>query len=413
MRRFALLLVPLLLASAACGGQTAASATITVGAIYPVSGSQAAGGRDEWNGVQAALAVAKRSGALGDRNLVLKLVPVETPQGAADAVDRLVDQDHVSVVIGTYGSTLSEAAAARADQRRVVYWETGAVADGITLKKHYVFRTVATGSTLGRTAVEFVSKVLMPAAKLQPGQAKAVILHVNDVYGESVATGEQQRAAQLGIQVVESVAYDPAAFNATTLAQRLAADKPDYLFDVSYLDDGIAVWRAILDQGVKLRAAVGTSSAWCMPAFGQALGNQAIGVYAADKPDDGVSPGVLDPEGRSLLAQARAAYAALSGKPSMPISAVAGFVGGWTLFHDVIPGVSGELTADQVRAAAYRVDVPYGREINGGGVQFSLSDTYNGGQNRRAAAVVGQWQAAGVMKVVYPSGYASADPLMN
>lgn len=413
MRRLALCLLPLLLAAAGCAGPTASQPALTVGAIYPVSGPQAQGGKEEWAGVKAALAVARQSGVLAGRTILLKLVPVETPQAAAAAVDRLVDQDHVSVVIGTYGSTLSDAASARADQRQVVYWETGAVADGITLKKKWVFRTVATGSTLGRTAVEFASRVLIPAAKLQPGEARAVILHVNDVYGESVAAGERQRAAQLGIQVVESVAYDPGSFDPGRLAQRVAADGPDYLFDVSYLDDGIALWKAILSQNVKLRAAVGTSSAWCMPAFGQALGAEAIGVYAADKPDDSVNPSVLDPDGRALLAQARAAYASLSGKPAMGIPAVAGFVGGWTLFHDVLPSVGPDVTPDQIRAAAYRVDVPYGRAINGGGVQFALSDTYNGGQNRRAAAVVGQWQAAGVMRVVYPSGYAAANPIMS
>lgn len=408
-----LLLAALLPAAAGCSGQIAGASAepIVIGAVYPVTGPQADGGKEEYNGLRAALEVATRTGALGNRTVKLKLAPAETPGGAIQAVDRLIDQEHVSVIAGTYGSTLSEAAAARADERRTVYWETGAVSDGVTRNKKYVFRTVSTGSNLGRTAVEFTSKVLIPAARIQPAQARAVIAHVNDVYGNSVAAGEVARAQQLGIPVVDNVGYDPASFDPHALALRIKNARADYLWDVSYLEDGVALWNAVLAEKVPLRGAVGTSSAWCMADFGRRLGAGAIGVYAADKPDDAISPAALDPDGRSLLAQARGAYSLLTGQHTMPIPAVAGFVGGWALFHDVLPQLNGSVTADSVREAAFRVDVPYGRSINGGGVQFAPTDVGNGGQNRRAAAVVGQWQGVNDMRVVYPAGYAQADPL--
>jgi len=85
---------------------------------------------------------------------------------------------------------------------------------------------------------------------------------------------------------------------------------------------------------------------------------------------------------------------------------VAGFVGGWTLFHDVLPKVSSSVNAETIRLAALRVDVPVGDSINGGGVKFVGAGALDEGQNTRAAAVVGQWQAVGVMKVVYPPAYA-------
>jgi hypothetical protein len=90
----------------------------------------------------------------------------------------------------------------------------------------------------------------------------------------------------------------------------------------------------------------------------------------------------------------------------MDIPAVAGFVGGWTLFHDVLPNVHGQLTSDSIRAQALNVDVPVGDSINGGGVKFAGPGALDEGQNTRAAAVVGQWQAVGVMKIVYPPAYA-------
>jgi branched-chain amino acid transport system substrate-binding protein len=130
-----------------------------------------------------------------------------------------------------------------------------------------------------------------------------------------------------------------------------------------------------------------------------------VGVYAADKPDGEINPAALSPAARALLAKAQAEFART--KTPLDIPAVAGFVGGWTLFHDVLSHVSGQLTSESVRAAALEVDVPTGDSINGGGVKFGADGSLDAGQNTRAAAVIGQWKAVGVMKVLYPAAYAT------
>ena len=406
MRRLAAAAIALgVIAACSSPAPSSSPGALVIGAIYPLSGSQAPGGTEELNGLRAALSVARAEGALGNRQVQLQVMPVETPAGAAAAVDRLIDQYHVQVIAGTYGSTLAEAAAARADARHTVYWETGAVSDGVTENRHWVFRTVATGMNLGRIAVQFTARVLVPAAGTAP--TSAVIVNVNDVYGRSVADGEVAEAAAAGIRVAARVEYDPGAYDAAAVARSVAAAGANWLWDVSYIDDGIAIWRQVVGQGVPLRAAVGTSSAFCMAQFGRLLGAQAVGVFAADKPDGTINPTALSPAAAALLARARSAYGS-----ELTIPAVAGFVGGWTLFHDVLPRVPAALTADAVRTAALEVDLPAGAAINGGGVKFA-ADGVNAGQNLRATAVVGQWQGVGVMKVVYPAGYAAATPILT
>jgi branched-chain amino acid transport system substrate-binding protein len=343
--------------------------------------------------VQAALRV---SGA----NARLQVIDATTPQAAAAAVDTLVKTYHVPAIVGTYGSTLSAAASARAEELKTVYWETGAVADPITAQRHYVFRTVATGGALGRMAVTFTHNVLVPRYGLS--KARAVVVRVNDIYGRSVGAGEEELARSLGIEVVDVIEYNPNAYDADVIAARLASDRADFLWDVSYLDDGVAIWKAVLRNHVSLKGAIGTSSAFCMPAFSELLGAGSIGVYAADKPDSDVSEAALSESGRDLLSRAKAAYGG-----NMDIPGVAGFVGGWTLFHNVLPGVDGAVNAESIRLAALKVDVPSGDSINGGGVKFAGVGSLDEGQNTRAAAVVGQWQAVGVMTVVYPPAYAT------
>ena len=392
-RRLALAALILLLA-AACSESAPSSHQLVLGAIYPLSGPQAQGGKRELAGVQAALRV---SGA----DVRLQVIDATTPEQASVAVDRLVRDYHVPAILGTYGSTLSAAASARAEELKTVYWETGAVADPITVHRHYVFRTVATGSALGRMAVTFSHDVLLPGSHL--AAPRAVIIRVDDIYGRSVGGGEQELAKSMGINVVDVIEYSPNAYDANVIAARLAQDRPDFLWDVSYLDDGVAIWNAILNSHVTLKAAIGTSSAFCMPEFSRRLGAGSVGVYAADKPDADISQAALSQSGRALLARAQAAYDG----GTMDIPAVAGFVGGWTLFHDVLPNAGASISAESIRAAAVKVDVPVGDSINGGGVKFAGPGALDEGQNVRAAAVVGQWQAVGVMKIVYPPTYAN------
>jgi len=411
VRLFALVAL-LVFAAAACGGQSPAnqSPDLVLGAIYPLSGPQAPGGKAELAGVRAALEVAQSSGAL-TAHVRLQVIDATTPQAASAAVDTLVNDYHVPAILGTYGSTLSAAASARAEQLKTVYWETGAVADPITAQRRYVFRTVATGSSLGQMAVTFTHDVLMPTMNL--AAPRAVIVRVDDIYGRSVGGGEEALAKSMGIQVVDVIEYDPNAFVPDVIAARLAADRADFLWDVSYLNDGVAIWQAVLRNHVPLKAAIGTSSAFCMPAFGQLLGAGSVGVYAADKPDASINLAALSPAGQALIAEARSAYGRENNGAPMDIPAVAGFIGGWTLFSAVIPKLAGPINAETIRTAALAVDVPKGDSINGGGVKFGADGSLDQGQNTRAAAVIGQWQAVGVMKIVYPAAYATGTPIFG
>src|SRR2546429_840104 len=230
MRRLLLVSLALLVVAAACGQlQSPHSNELVLGAIYPLSGPQAAGGKEELAGVKAALQVAQSSGALKSP-IRLDVVDATTPEAASAGVDHLVRDDHVAAILGTYGSTLSAAASARAEELKTVYWETGAVADPITSQRHYVFRTVATGGSLGRMAVTFTHNALLP--RYQLAHPRAVIVRVNDIYGRSVGGGGEQLAHSMGIDVGGVVEYSPNAYDADAIAARLAQDRADLLGDV-------------------------------------------------------------------------------------------------------------------------------------------------------------------------------------
>jgi branched-chain amino acid transport system substrate-binding protein len=412
VRLRALLLLSLLVLGACALNQQPAP-TIVIGAIYPLSGPQAGGGRQELDGLRTALELARAKGVGRAGEVQLQVIDAPTPDTAVAAVDRLIDDYHATAIAGTYGSTIAVAAAAEADRRHELYWETGAVADEEVLNRSWVFRTVATGSTLGRMAVDFTVHTLLPRDGLTAADVRPVIVEEDDVYGQSVAGGETDEAAALGITDVQRVTYNAHTVDAGAVAEQIAALHPDYVWDVSYVDDAVAIWRELAAHGVHVRGAVGTSSAFCTPEFGQRMGSLAVGLYAADKPNGNVPAAALTPAAQALLAEARTRYQALD-HGAMEIAGMAGFVGGWALFDYALPNVKGSVTSSSLRTAARAIDVPTGGAVNGGGIKFAPPGAVDAGQNRRAAAVVGEWQPgpaggpAVMMRWLYPAAFAGA-----
>src|SRR3989442_2081190 len=114
MRRLALAFLALLITAACAQDLASSSHQVVLGAIYPLSGPQAPGGKSELAGVQAALRLSRA-------DVRLQVIDATTPQAAAAAVGRLVKRYHVPAILGTYARTLSSAATARTPGRKTGY----------------------------------------------------------------------------------------------------------------------------------------------------------------------------------------------------------------------------------------------------------------------------------------------------
>src|SRR5258708_33235933 len=101
MRRLVLVTLALLVVAAACGQSEASpSHELVLGAIYPLSGPQAAGGKEELAGVKAALAVAESSSALGVP-VRLDALGATTPRAGAGAGDHRWRDDQAPPMLCT------------------------------------------------------------------------------------------------------------------------------------------------------------------------------------------------------------------------------------------------------------------------------------------------------------------------
>ncbi len=395
-----------LVAASAVGCSRAdGAAHVVVGAIYPTTGSQSPGGSSESRGVGMAVEWANSHGGIHGRPIDLATLDTPNAEAVPAAMDSLRRRG-VSVVIGSHGSPISAVAANVATETGMSFWETGAVGEvgPDTAGGRNFFRLSPMGSNLGRAAISFVRDEL--ATKLSPtGPLRYAVAYVDDAYGRAVGEGAAAEAG-VGGQLVGTFPYDGATTDFGALAQQIGAAHPDVLFVSAYLDDGIALRRAVVAAGIPLAANIGTSSSYCMPSFGDALGDDAVGLFASDKPDAAdVRPDALSDEGREALAWVAKRYQARYHEP-MDAPALSGFANATALLTHVLPDAASLRTAD-VAAAAGRVKLARGTLANGAGLDVAPPDAPDAGANRNAAGVIWEWVAPRTRAVVWPPAYAS------
>ena len=406
-KRLSVVAVAMLLFAAGCAGTADDSDALTLGAIYPVSGLQGPGGVDEANGARLAVELANERGGVQGRRVRLELLDVDRGDAAPRALDQL-RRKGVDVVLGTYGSTISAPAAAAAQRSGMVLWETGAVGlvgsdagAGDTF-----FRMAPRGASLGRAAVAFVRDQLSRSLETA-GPLRYAVAYVDDAYGRSVGQGAAEEATASGQELVGTFPYSLRDFDAEALARDIAVTKPDVLFVSAYLDDGIALRKAQVSQGLHLKASIGTSSSYCMPSFAHALGPAAVGLFASDKPDGrDVRLDALQPEGQEVLSWGRARYQQLHGAEMTP-AALSGFANAWALLGHVLPAASGT-GARAVADAARTVKLDTGTLPNGAGLDLAGVGVDDAGENRRAVSVIWQWVDASTQAVVWPPAFATS-----
>jgi branched-chain amino acid transport system substrate-binding protein len=409
MRRFRALacLLVLLLAAGGCTGADKPPAPVRVGAVYPLSGSQGMGGVEEYRGVMVAAELANHDGGVHGRRLAVERVDVPEADAAPGAIHALAARG-IDLVLGSYGSTISSPAAAAAAGRGSLFWETGAVGKlAGPGEGDLVFRVAPTGGLLGRNAIAFVAGQLASRLHRPAASLRFAVAAVDDVYGRAVADGATAELRDRGLLLAADVTYDPRRYDPARVVRQVAAGRPDILFVVAYLEDGVALRREQVRQHLPLLASIGTSSSYCMPQFGVLLGRDALGLFASDKPDThGINPHGLTMEGRALLERADGAYQAAYGE-SMSAAALAGFSGAWALFRHVLPAARSLAPAD-VAAAARAARVPRGGLPNGSGLAFGAAGGPDAGANLRAASVIWEWTQVDRREVTWPPQFATA-----
>jgi len=427
-----------------CGGR---EEPIRIGAVFPTSGNAATLAGPELTGVRIAADLVNADGGVNGRPIELVTRDLRSRDEAETVMADLAGQG-IGIVVGAYSSDLSMAASDAADRHGVLYWEAGAVADQLTGRGlPLVFRVGTTGGTLGANSSMFAAKELAKRLGKDPSELRVALAVADDAYARTVADAAESTADGLGMPVVTRESYDMYLPDWGNLMANLKAAKPDVVILASHIPDGIAFREAMVASGLRVGALIGSTMAECDPDFAGELGEDAVGIFASDRPTAGFQPSALGSDAAATYARfeakwAEAAKAAVGGTtggdgdstggyggryddaeyaihgPAEDATAeeseeaLAGFTAAWALFHHVLPAAAGdgtgELSTATVAAAARALDLPEGSLPNGAGLRFS-TDPASLGQNERAAAVIWQWTAVRTYEFVWPPTYATDD----
>ena len=379
-------------------------ADVKIGALFPYSGPMALLGEESFRGAEMAREMINEQGGVLGGQIVWAKGDAPDATAATSEAERLINVERVKLIFGSYSSALSYPASEVTERNKVIYWEEGAIADPITERGFkYLFRVLPMASQYGDLAVDYAAKVVAPTLKIDPKKMGIGVIFEDTLYGTTVGKSANQRAKDLGLNVVASETYSQKAVDLSSIVLKLKSLKPDVIVATQYISDGILFWRQAKELGLNVKAFIGTGAAHGLLDFPKAVGDDANFILNAD-PAVGLNEAGLTPRSKQELKTFIERYTKKFGRPPA-VHSTLGYVGAMVLFREVLPK-AGAMDPDKIREAALKVDIPDGETVMGWGVKFAPPGHKSAGQNLRSYPVLMQWQEQ-TLHVVYPEKWAT------
>jgi len=187
-------------------------------------------------------------------------------------VTSLIENVGVDLLIGPYGSGLTQAAAQEAEQRRVVLWNHSGSAD------HLFERGYRWMVSLITPASAYLQGVLKALRACDPNAQRVVLLSAETPFATDIANGVSSFVERDANLVCEHVRFVSGATDFAPIVEAICANPPDWLLGVGRLEDDIALALQLCESrpAVKATALVGAG----IEHFRTCLGTQTDGFLA-------------------------------------------------------------------------------------------------------------------------------------
>ncbi|WP_457572349.1 branched-chain amino acid ABC transporter substrate-binding protein [Desulfovulcanus sp.] len=200
--------------------------SIKIGLMCPLTGSWASEGQDMKKIVELlAEEINSQGGLLGANVEIMVEDDGGDPRTAALAAQRLATRDIIAV-IGTYGSSVTEASQNIFDEFKIIQIANGSTAIRLTEKGlKYFFRTCPRDDEQGRVAVKTLEKM---------GFKRIAILHDNTTYSKGLADEAKALLEKKGLEIVFYDALTPGERDYSAILTKLKAANPEVVFFTGY-----------------------------------------------------------------------------------------------------------------------------------------------------------------------------------
>jgi branched-chain amino acid transport system substrate-binding protein len=211
--------------------------TVKIGVITSLTGSQAAFGEAHKTGYSIALDEINAKGGVLGKKVELDFYDDQSkPDQAVQGVSKLVDQDHVTVLLGAYSSENTKAIINPVTTHQIPLVIPTATADNVMdSKSPWVFRICAGANDYAKATIEFLK---------HNGAPKTIaIVYEKTNFGQANMQAMQEAAKAAGMNVVAVEEYEAKAPDYKAVLRRVKDKNPDVIYFCSYLLDATTLMR--------------------------------------------------------------------------------------------------------------------------------------------------------------------------
>jgi branched-chain amino acid transport system substrate-binding protein len=216
---------------------------ISIGVSLPLTGDFSQPGTQAKRGYEVWQKMVNGGGGLLGRQVQLKITDDASNQDTVVAdYTRLITQDKVDLLLGTFSSLLNYPASAVAEKNGMLYVEPAGGAPRMFDRgfKYLIYAQPATAPKQADVMVNWVKS--LPAADRPKTAAYPT---QDDPFTTPVIDTMRQGLEALGVQTVYSTVYPPDTTNFQTIASSIAAKKPDLVAQGAVFEDGVGLVRAL------------------------------------------------------------------------------------------------------------------------------------------------------------------------
>lgn len=265
---------------------------VLIGAIYPFTGSGAQVGVDARHALDTAvdlinqandldLPLARDAGLPNLGGAKVRIVYADhqaDPQKGRAEAERLITQDRVSALIGTYYSSVAAVVSQVAERYQIPF--VAAESSSPSLHRRglkYFFRPGPHDEMYSVAMFDFIKYV----QSKYPGTGKTIALFYEDtLFGNDTSKIQKQLAEQQKVEVVADVKYRANSPSLSSEVQLLKARNPDIILATSYTTDAILFVRTMNELGFKPKGIVSQNGGYIEPTFLNAVGPLADGIIS-------------------------------------------------------------------------------------------------------------------------------------
>ena len=236
--------------------------TITFGAAVSLTGKTAKEGEYTRDGYNFAVETVNAQGgiAVGGKKykIAVKYYDDEAKsESTAQLIEKLINEDKVTFILGPYGSAPSGTAAPICEKYKIPMIEANGSAESIFSKGYkYTFAVLSPAKLYLKGLIDLVMSK-------DKSVRTVAVLGENEPFSKEVASGAADYAREKGLQVVYQELYPTGTQDVSALLTNIKGKNPDVVLGAGHLQDSLLIVKQAKDLGVSPKAmgfSVGPSS---------------------------------------------------------------------------------------------------------------------------------------------------------